>query len=374
MNELSWTDFGRAQALFAAFDSCTFFRAVAEGNNPGQIFVDDVAHPRIGLAATLEATLLVGDPSYLAGLDVLREFLQQVVFKGQVCFMDTSMTLAVSPAAWVERLPTLIPTHELEPLTHDYYHCHKVTFDWRTCVPHGYEVRRIDRSVLDDSGLQLDEMLSWWPLLETNWHSTADFLEHGAGFCVLHGSQVIARCMADCWAGDHIDLGIVTHPAYRRQGFASLAAAATVEYCLQNGFNTVGWHCLIDNLGSQKTAQKIGFHRATRSTWYYYMLDPVDHLAELGWYYFKRGAVEKTVRYYEQVFARREDNPDYYYHLAAAAWARLGKVDQALQHLHRAVEAGWPGVEDTRQSPAFIILHDHAEWPGLLARMAQNKV
>ena len=52
----------------------------------GQIFVDDVTHPRIGLAATLEATLLVGDPSYLAGLEVLRDFLQQVVFKGQIRF------------------------------------------------------------------------------------------------------------------------------------------------------------------------------------------------------------------------------------------------------------------------------------------------
>ncbi|MBN2305290.1 MAG: hypothetical protein JXQ72_12465, partial [Anaerolineae bacterium] len=138
MNELPLTDFGRAQALFGAFDSCLFLRAVAEGNNPGQIFVDDVDHPRIGLAVTAEASLLAGDPGYLAGLDVLREFLQQVVFKGQLRHMDTAMTLAVSPASWVERLPALIPTHELEPLSHYYYRCHALTFDWRAHVPHGY--------------------------------------------------------------------------------------------------------------------------------------------------------------------------------------------------------------------------------------------
>ena len=54
------------------------------------------------------------------------------------------------------------------------------------------------------------------------------------------------------------------------------------------------------------------------------MYDPIDHLAELGWYSFKQGAYDKTVSYYEQVFTEREDNPDYYYHLAAVAFAALG--------------------------------------------------
>ncbi len=370
MNEL--TDFGRAQALFAAFDACLFYRAIVEGNNPGQIFVDDVVHPRIGLAVTAEASILAGDPSDLAGREMLRDFLQQVVFTGQLHHMDTAMTLAVSPPNWAEHLPMLIPTHELEPLSHDYYRCHTLTFDWRAHVPPGYDVRRIDHAVLNDATLELDDSLSWWPLLETNWHSTKDFVEHGAGFCVLHGSKVIARCLADCWAGDQIDIGIATHPAYRRRGFASLAAAATVEYSLQHGFNTVGWHCLTENTGSQKTALKVGFKWVERSTWYYYMLDPVDHLAELGWYYYKQGAVEKTVHYYEQVFARRAHNPDYYHHLAAVAWAQLGNAEQALQHLDRAVDLGWSDAASTLQVAAFASLHNRSEWPVLLARIEQN--
>jgi RimJ/RimL family protein N-acetyltransferase len=368
MNELPSTDFGHVRDLFAPFDSDLFFRAVAEGNNPGQIFVDDMAQPRIGFAVTSEASLLVGDTS---NLEKIRDFLQQVVFKGTIQFMETSMTLAVSPETWANKLPDLIPTHEIEPLTHYYYTLQTLSFDWRTRIPEGYEVRRIDQALLDDPALDLDEDLSWWPCLTTNWHSVSDFVNHGAGFCVLHNSQVVAQCLADYWAGDQIDLGIATHPAFRRQGLASAAAAATVDYCLRNGFKTVGWHCLAENIGSQKTAEKIGFQRVKCSTWYYYMIDPLDHLAELGWYHYKKGDAAKTVHYYENLFARRQENPDYYHHLAAAAWAKLGNVDQALHHLRRAVELGWSDAECTSHMTAFQILHDHPTWSALIASMSE---
>ena len=104
------------------------------------------------------------------------------------------------------------------------------------------------------------------------------------------------------------------------------------------------------------------------------MYDPVDHLAELGWYYYRMGEYAKTVQYYEQVIALRDENPDYYYHLAASAWALLGNREKALNYLLAAVDHGWTNVEWTIQQEEFSILHSTPEWNTVLARMNQDVV
>ena len=75
------------------------------------------------------------------------------------------------------------------------------------------------------------------------------------------------------------------------------------------------------------------------------------------------------MRYYEQVFALRDENPDYYYHLTASAWAFLGNRGKALQYLHAAADHGWTNVEWTRQQEEFDFLHDAPEWDAVLVRM-----
>jgi tetratricopeptide (TPR) repeat protein len=153
---------------------------------------------------------------------------------------------------------------------------------------------------------------------------------------------------------------------------AAAVVAATVEHCLGHGFSAVGWHCNADNTGSWKTAERVGFRRNREYAYYYYMYDPIDHLAELGWHYYQRGDYARTVDYCGQVFARREENPDYYYHLTALAWAALGDGEQALRYLDAAADRGWAHAGWTKQQEAFAILHGSPRWAAVLARMEQN--
>lgn len=150
---------------------------------------------------------------------------------------------------------------------------------------------------------------------------------------------------------------------------ATATVAATVEHCLRRGFSAVGWHCNADNVASWRTAERVGFEHNRGYAYYYYMCDPIDHLAELGWYYYQREEYAKTAHYYEQVFAQRGENPDYYYHLAALAWAHLGNQEKALHHLVAAVDQGWAHAEWTKQQEAFSILHGLPEWGPILGRM-----
>lgn len=130
--------------------------------------------------------------------------------------------------------------------------------------------------------------------------------------------------------------------------------------------------CNADNIGSWKTAEKVGFERNLEYAYYYYMYDPIDHLAELGWYHYRRGEYDKTVQYYGRVFALRDENPDYYYHLTASAWALLGNKERALEYLQAAVEHGWEDIEWTKQQEEFQMLHKTPEWHALLAQAGQE--
>ncbi|MBN1659479.1 MAG: GNAT family N-acetyltransferase [Anaerolineae bacterium] len=370
LHELTPTEFGRARSLFEGFDYSLSIRAAMEGNSPGRIFVDDVDRPRTALALTVEGYLLAGEDGNPETNDALRRLLKERIFAGEVFVNGAeSMSLAVHPATWEARLPDLIPTHAAVKLERYHYLCRALTLDWRPNLPEGYTVRRIDRALLHDPHVVFPEEVREWMDIEQMWWTEDNFLARGVSFVVLHGQEVVTWCVPDCVVGARIDVGIVTHPAHQRRGLAAVAVAATVEHCLAHGFRAVGWHCNAFNVGSWKTAEKVGFERNCEYAYYYYMYDPIDHLAELGWDYYQRGEYARTAHYYDQVFALREENPDYYYHIAALAWARLQDRGKALGYLQAAADHGWRHAAWTRGQEELRILHGTPEWEAILARM-----
>ncbi|MGM0374977.1 MAG: GNAT family N-acetyltransferase [Chloroflexota bacterium] len=371
--ELESSEFERARFLFQGFDYSLSIQAAIEGNNPGRIFVDDAQDPRTALALTVEGYLLAGESDNPETNQALRRLFKEKIFTGKVFVNgDGSMSLAVDPESWEAKLPELIPTHEVEKSERYHYLCREVTFDWRSHLPEGYTVQRVDGALLEEKEVVFPEAIREWMNLEEVWWSKENFLSKGVSFVVLCEGEVVAWCTPDCVAGDRIDVGIITHPAHRRRGLAAVAVAATVEQSLCQGCSAVGWHCNVGNVGSWKTAEKVGFERNREYIYYYYIYDPIDHLAELGWHYYQRGEYDKTVRYYEQVFALREENADYYYHLAASAWALLGKKEEALKYLRKAGEQGWRHVEWTKGQEEFKILHGTDEWEAILVQMERT--
>ena len=370
LKELKSSEFERARPLFQGFDYSLSIQAAIEGNNPGRIFVDDVNHPRTAFGLTVEGYLLAGEDGNLETNEGLRRLFKERIFTGEVFVNgNSSMSLAVHPETWEAKLPELIPTHEVEKIERYHYLCRNLKLDWRSNIPEGYAVRRVDRALLHDSRVLFPEAVREWMNFEEIWWTEENFLSKGVSFVVLHEGEVVAWCTPDCVSGDRIDVGIMTLRAHRRRGLATIAVAATVEHCLNNGFSAVGWHCNAINVGSWKTAEKVGFERNRQYAYYYYMYDLADHLAELGWYYYQRGEYAKTVQYYEQVFALRDENPDYYYHLVASAWALLGNKEKALEYLQTAVDRGWAHSEYTKQQEEFKLLHGLPEWVAVLRRM-----
>jgi RimJ/RimL family protein N-acetyltransferase len=374
MKEADLHEFGRVdtvRSLFEGFDYSLSISALVEGNNPGRIFVDDVAQPRTALALTVEGTLLAGDDTNPTTNEALRQLFKESIFTDKVFVEDDwGMMLAVHPQRWEAKLTQLIPTHQADVLPRYHYRCREVKLHWRDHLPDGYTVHQIDRALLANPVLTVPAAIL--ETIATYWRAVDHFLAKGAGFCVVHQNEAVSWCIADCTAGNQIDVGIMTVPAHRRRGLAAVAAAATVEYCLSHGFTSVGWHCDQDNVASWKTAEKVGFQRTREYVYYYYIFSQPDHFAQLARSCFNRGDYERTVQYLEQAFALRADHPDYYYVRAAEAWGALGNREMALKYLNRAIDRGWTDLRQTSQMESFHLLHGTAEWKAILARMQKD--
>jgi RimJ/RimL family protein N-acetyltransferase len=373
MIELAPEDFHTVEAIFNPFTYSLSIRATIEGNNPGRIFVDQTQQPQTALALTVEGYLLAGQVNNPETNHSLRQLLLNRIFSGELSINGNwSMSLAIHPYTWETKLPELISTHEIEKIVRYQYLCQEPVFNWRESLPAGYQIRQYTMGLLDDPAITIPEpILEWWNFTET-WGSIDRFLAHGISWCVIHEGLIVSQCASDCLAGDQIDLGIITLREYRNRNLASCAAAATLEACFDRGLKKVGWHCSADNTPSWKTAEKVGFRRNQVYNYYFYIFDPVDHLAELGWHYYKKAEYQKTVSYYERVFAQRQENPDYYYHLAALAWAQLGNKSKALLNLSLAAKAGWAQSQFTDEQPAFEILKDQPDWQLVMERINQN--
>jgi RimJ/RimL family protein N-acetyltransferase len=90
------------------------------------------------------------------------------------------------------------------------------------------------------------------------WPDAAAFVARGGGWVVEVDSTPAAIAFGAFRVDDAVELGIETHPAFRRRGLASVAASAMIEDLLAAGLTPV-WSCREDNVGSLRLAHVLGF-------------------------------------------------------------------------------------------------------------------
>jgi hypothetical protein len=65
---------------------------------------------------------------------------------------------------------------------------------------------------------------------------------------------------------------------------------------------------------------------------------------------------------------RKNVAADYYYHLAASAWALLGNQENAAKYLQAALDQGWSDFARTIAQEEFVLLHEAPIWKEILAQ------
>ncbi|UQZ32290.1 GNAT family N-acetyltransferase [Paenibacillus sp. PK3_47] len=90
------------------------------------------------------------------------------------------------------------------------------------------------------------------------WRDAGHFAEKGVGFTLLQDGTDAATAFAAYITKHQLEIGIETFEGYRGRGYALLAASRLIGYCLDQGLEPV-WACRLENQGSYRLAQKLGF-------------------------------------------------------------------------------------------------------------------
>ena len=259
------TDYAQVRLLFGdLLDFNLIVPAALAGSTPARLYADDALQH--ALLITCEGSFIAGDPGNEDFAAALRDLFAQLLADGFEAFY-----LEMFPAGWEDRLSSLLggPIWRIPRL---HYLCTELRYDWQRHVPAGYEVRPIDGDLLEN--LPIPEHITGW--IASNWGDAPTFLANGFGFCTVHAGQIVSWSLADCIWGDACEIGIHTHPDYRRRGLAALTAAAAVNHAFDRGLKVVGWHCNVDNAGSIGTALKVGFEKERDYTHHVYFDKPYE--------------------------------------------------------------------------------------------------
>lgn len=90
------------------------------------------------------------------------------------------------------------------------------------------------------------------------WNNEEDFLKNGVAFALFYKGELASMSFSSYWFDNDFEMGIETKEKFRGKGFAELVCRAIIDYCVENNYEPV-WSCRLENTGSYKLAQKLGY-------------------------------------------------------------------------------------------------------------------
>lgn len=270
LHEIAKENYGKARPLFEGLSFQPFCMAVLAGIQPGRVFADDPEQPRTAFVNMKKVwCFLAGEP----GNDAFNQALNQAILEKRAIDQDTpAMLFTCHSGDWGGQLAAVTVPHQPVPVRRRHYTCHKLAYDWRARVPEGFFVHRLNETLLNRPGLKAPEEVV--EIVE-EWRAITDERFDDFGFVAIHdaSAEVVSWTTVDCIVDGVGDAGLFTAEAYRRRGLATVTTAAAVDHGLSNGLSAVSWTCAEDNVGSIRTAEKLGFERGDDYTMYYIALD-----------------------------------------------------------------------------------------------------
>jgi len=99
------------------------------------------------------------------------------------------------------------------------------------------------------------------------WDSEEAFLKNGVAFALFYKGELASMSFSSYWFDNDFEMGIETKEKFRGKGFAELVCRAIIDYCVENKYEPI-WSCRLENIGSYKLAQKLGFEPTLYSPYY----------------------------------------------------------------------------------------------------------
>lgn len=138
---------------------------------------------------------------------------------------------------------------------------------------------------------------------------------------------------------------------------------------LVKGLHSIHWSCSADNVGSIRTAKKLGLERLEDYTLAIMVYDELEHLGCAAYYGMEMGDYTSAAGFIDQIFSLSTDLPPYVLYDAARLRAWQGRTQEAFDFLSEAVGKGWRAVADVQTRPEFEKLRNLPGWDEILAKM-----
>lgn len=348
--KLDSKEYGRVQDLVKNdLPELTVYSVLA-GSTPGEIYVDDQDHPKSALIETPECNLLVGDATnseFNAEVKEILDFWDQVTFDSE---------------DWEKYIPEFHQNRFIRKYKRRNYLLKELKYkDYIANLPKGYQLEKVNPTQVSESQLENAEDVIEW--VENNWGSFENFNQNGAGFLIRDEDTIVSWSIADCINGNKMAIGIHTDGNYRRKGLGAIVVAAMVDYCLSEGIEEIHWSCVDTNIGSIRTAEKVGFSKV-QDYFSYTPYPPIENDTDLdkdGW--------ADWARYYDKA---NQQLPEFFFD-AAICWAKAYDLEQVIYNLQQLSKTGWKcPVDDLEQGGLFSRFKDNSSWHEFLNSLREQ--
>ena len=364
LHQINSKNYPQIGSLFEVLNQHNLYcAAVLAGSYPGRVYVDDPNIPKSALVTKDDTWFyLGGDVDNEPFLTAVRRGLAERTLIGE---QAGAIFFTVTSEAWLPYLDTLILNRLAIDLPRYLYRLPAQELAETRPLPEGLRLHFIDKAL----GNLLAESPPGDVQKVLDLRANAEIPDETAfGVVVLDGETYAAYAKVDAIANGRGEISLVTMEPYRRRGLATAVSAAAIDYGFEHGISYIHWDCAAHNLGSIRTAEKLGFKLVTKRTEYLLVFPEFGYLINRAWSQLDAGNFEETLERARPLLDL-ERGRKYAHFLTAAAWAGLKESDKVLTAFSQAIDVGWDDIAETNGCKTFAYLKGTAEWEALLKRM-----
>jgi len=261
-----------------------FARTVIENKMEGEVYVDDLEQPSsFYVKHHYGMSLLFGKTDNDFFNQQLTSYILNEESKRQA-----GEWLQVFPSEWNNKLDKLLdgqitePTSNLSEIQQQVIKSTRINFRFNkskyTSTKHtispDFKLVRTDAKLFGQiTGTVVPQYF---------WRNKDEFSKNAVGFSLIYRDEPVSTSFASFIHDRQLELGIETSSKFQGQGLAQLTCSALIDYCLENNFEPV-WACRLENTGSYKLAQKLGFEPIRMIPYY-----------QLPWKSFRKNGEQNT--------------------------------------------------------------------------------
>jgi RimJ/RimL family protein N-acetyltransferase len=224
--------------------------SIIRGLTGSKFYIDSEAMSW-GLTYSKSRIFITGNNEHPDAIEALERIIEEGIKTGSRGFI-----IYYPPETKSTRMGKHIQGVNAYPNQRNYYTLELGKTDIDSKPRSGYIFELITREFLEQNYRNMEFVIEE---MQSERSSVDDFLSKSFGFCAVMEHEIAAWCMSEYNTSDRFEIGIATHPDYRRKGLAILTAESCITHGKTLGYKNVGWHCWKNNEPSNKTALKLGF-------------------------------------------------------------------------------------------------------------------